>query len=313
MRTAFARALTELAARDSRVYLLTGDLGFSVLEPFRERFPQRFVNVGVAEQNMLGIAAGIAHAGNVVFVYSIANFPTLRCLEQIRNDVCYHGLPVRIVSVGGGLAYGSAGYTHHGVEDLAVMRALPGLSVFAPGDPLETQLITEKLLDLPGPAYLRLGKASEPVVHAAPPALEIGKAYELQSGHDLTLIATGGMLFAAREAAQELERQHALSVRLLSMHTVKPLDETAVVRAARETRLVVTCEEHSCIGGLGSAAADVIASLSNPRARLVKYALPDQPTEVVGSQRYLLGRLGTIVERVQSEAPELFRLRAAAG
>ncbi|MGC4092884.1 MAG: transketolase C-terminal domain-containing protein [Polyangiaceae bacterium] len=312
MRTAFARALLSLAARDPRVFLLTGDLGYSVLEPFRERFPERFVNVGVAEQNMLGIAAGLAHSGNVVFVYSIANFPTLRCLEQIRNDVCYHDLPVRVVSVGGGLAYGSAGYTHHGVEDLAVMRALPGMSVFAPGDPLETELITGALLDLKGPAYLRLGKANEPAVHRAAPALELGRALELQSGSDITLLATGGMLFAASEAARELEQRYAVSVRLLSVHTLKPLDEATITLAAQQTRLVVTCEEHSCIGGLGSAVADVMAALPNPRARLVKYALPDRASDVVGSQRYLLSRLGSIVDCVRREAPELCRERALA-
>lgn len=312
MRSAFARTLLDLAERDPRVFLLTGDLGFSVLEPFRERFPKRFVNVGVAEQNMLGIAAGLAHSGSIVFVYSIANFPTLRCLEQIRNDVCYHGLPVRVVSVGGGLAYGTAGYTHHGVEDLAIMRALPGMSVFAPGDPLETELITSALLDLPGPAYLRLGKAAEPAVHGAPPALVPGRAIQLQPGRDVTLVATGGMLFAAREAARELESLHGISVRLLSMHTLKPLDEAAIVSAATETRLVLTCEEHSSTGGLGSAVADVIASLPAPRARLVKFALPDRVSEVIGSQRYLLARLGTITERLRADAPELFDPRAIA-
>ena len=203
-------------------------------------------------------------------------------------------------------------YTHHGVEDLAVMRALPGLSVFAPGDPIETELITTALLDLPGPAYLRLGKASEPAVHEARPELVPGRAHLLQDGSDVTLIATGGMLFAAREAARELAARHGLSVRLLSMHTLKPLDELSVVRAANETRVVVTCEEHSCIGGLGSAVADVLAALPAPRARLVKFALPDRPSEVVGSQRYLLSRLGSIVERMQQQAPELFAARALA-
>jgi transketolase len=276
------------------------------LEPFAERVPERYVNIGVAEQNMLGIAAGLAHSGNVVFVYSIANFPTLRCLEQIRNDVVYHGLPVRIVSVGGGLAYGSAGYTHHGVEDLAVMRALPGLAVFAPGDPHETELITDALLAWPGPAYLRLGKAGEPCVHARPPELHLGRALLVRPGTDVTLFATGSMLKSAVDAACELEAANGLSVRVLSMHTLKPLDEAAIVAAARETSLLVSCEEHSTIGGLGSAVADVVASLSAPRARLVKFALPDAPSERVGSQRYLLSALGTIadlVRRVLARSP----------
>jgi transketolase len=288
-----------LAERDPRVWLLTGDLGFSVLEPFAARFPARFVNAGVAEQNMIGVAAGLAHSGKHVFVYSIANFPTLRCFEQIRNDVCYHGLPVRMVSVGGGLAYGAAGYTHHAVEDFATLRALPGLAVLAPGDPLETELLTQALAELPGPAYLRLGKAGEPAVHSELSSLTLGKALLVRPGSDVTLIATGGMLHGAVQAADELSKSEGLSVRVLSMHTLKPFDEAAVIAAASETRAVVSVEEHSCIGGLGSAVADVIAELPAPRARFSKFALPDRHLEKIGSQRYLLSELGTVAEHVR--------------
>jgi len=300
VRTAFSRTLFELAQRDRRIWLLTGDLGYSVLEPFFRELPERAVNVGVAEQNMAGVAAGLAHSGNVVFIYSIANFPTFRCLEQIRNDICYPGLPVRIVSVGGGLSYGSAGYTHHGVEDLAVMRALPGMTVLAPGDPIETELATHALVDLPGPAYLRLGKAGEPRVHAAPPEFAVGRAIRVRGGGDVTLLSTGGMLKSAVAAAEELEARDGLSVRVLSVHTLKPLDVAQVASAAVETRLVVTVEEHSRVGGLGSAVAEVLASMPAPRARLAVYALPDAPADVVGSQKYLLGRLGTIADHVRS-------------
>jgi transketolase len=299
VRGAFIRSLLTLAERDSRVWLLTGDLGFSVLEPFASRFPERFVNVGVAEQNMIGVAAGLAHSGKQVFVYSIANFPTLRCLEQIRNDVCYHGLPVRVVSVGGGLSYGTAGYTHHGVEDLAVLRALPGLAVLAPGDPLETELLTQALAELPGPAYLRLGKAGEPTVHGELASLTLGRALAVRSGNDLTLIATGGMLHATVQAADELAKADGLSVRVLSMHTLKPFDEAAVRAAAMETRAIVSVEEHSCVGGLGSAVADVVAQLSTSRARFSKFALPDRHLESIGSQRYLLSELGSIADHAR--------------
>jgi transketolase len=299
MRGAFARSLVALAERDPRVWLLTGDLGFSVLEPFAQRFPERFVNVGVAEQNMVGVAAGLAHSGKRVFVYSIANFPTLRCLEQIRNDVCYHGLPVRIVSVGGGVAYGAAGYTHHGVEDFAVLRALPGLAVLAPGDPRETELLVNALGDLPGPAYLRLGKAGEPEVHRDLPRLTLGRALVLRSGSDLTLIATGGMLYGAVQAAEELEKQDGLSVRVLSMHSLKPFDEAAVRAAASETRAILSVEEHSTIGGLGSAVADVLAEMPDRHARFAKFALPDRHLERIGSQRYLLSELGTIADQAR--------------
>jgi transketolase len=161
MRTTFIQTLCEIAERDERVWLLTADLGYSVLEPFAERFPSRFLNVGVAEQNMIGVAAGLAHSGKMPFVYSIANFPTLRCFEQIRNDVCYHEANVKIVAVGGGFAYGAQGYTHHGVEDLGVMRLLPNMIVVAPGDPVETRGATLAMAAHRGPCYLRLGKARE--------------------------------------------------------------------------------------------------------------------------------------------------------
>src|SRR5438270_3981333 len=159
MRLSFIRSLCEAAGRDARVHLLTADLGYSVVEPFAAAFPKRFTNVGVAEQNLIGVAAGLALCGKCVFVYSIANFPTLRCLEQIRNDVCYHNLNVKIVAVGGGLAYGPQGYTHHGLEDLGVMLLMPNMTVVAPGDPIETRLATRAIAQKPGPCYLRLGKA----------------------------------------------------------------------------------------------------------------------------------------------------------
>ena len=169
MRTTFIETLCDLAERDERIWLITGDLGFSVLERFSERFPERYINAGVAEQNMTGIAAGLAHSGLVVFTYSIANFPVMRCLEQIRNDVCYHNMNVNVVAVGGGFSYGTAGYTHHGVEDIAVMRAMPNMTVVAPADPYETRKATESVAAHAGPCYLRLGKSREPDVHDGEP------------------------------------------------------------------------------------------------------------------------------------------------
>src|SRR5712691_9917857 len=258
MRTAFFRALLELAAADERVNLVVGDLGFGVVEPFVERFPARFFNAGVAEQNMTGVAAGLALSGKTVFTYSIANFPTLRCLEQIRNDVCYHNANVKVVSVGGGLAYGNLGVTHHASEDVAIMRALPNMTVVAPGDPVEARLATRAVVALDGPCYLRLGKAGEPVVHTEEPDFQLGRALTLRDGSDLTLIASGGMLATADKVAKTLAAQ-GLGVRLLSMHTVKPIDREAVTRAAVETRYVFTLEEHSIEGGLGGAVAEVMA------------------------------------------------------
>lgn len=304
MRTAFIQRLEQLAAADDRICLVVGDLGYSVVESFAQRFPERFVNAGVAEQNMTGLAAGMALTGMVVFTYSIGNFPTLRCLEQIRQDVCYNRANVKIVAIGGGLAYGSLGVSHHATEDLAIMRALPGLTVVAPGDPVEAALATEAAAKTDGSCYLRLGKAGEPVVHEVVPEFELGRAIRIQDGDDFALIATGTMLSTARSVAQEMQRQGS-SPRLLSMHTVKPLDVEAVRAAALETGRVFTLEEHSVIGGLGGAVAEVLAEMSEPHAPLVRIGMRPVFTDRAGSQDYLKSLhkldLDSVLTTVQDE------------
>jgi transketolase len=310
MRNTFIDALVAAAGRDDRIHLLTADLGYSVLEKFRDAFPDRYTNVGVAEQNMIGIAAGMSLArGKIVFVYSIANFPTLRCFEQIRNDVCYHQARVIVVAVGGGLAYGAQGYTHHGIEDLAVLRALPGMTVVAPGDPVEVRLATEALADRPGPAYLRLGKGGEPRVHVDPPPFRIGRAISVRTGRDATLISTGAMLAEAVAAADALAGQ-GLAVGVLSMPTVKPLDEDAVLAAARGTGTIVTVEEHTVTGGLGSAVADVLAT-RGARCAFRKFGLPDELSRAVGSQAYLRRRAGDLTAVVRDLVQRTARPLAA--
>jgi transketolase len=304
MRTSFIKALLDLAAVDERIWLLNGDLGFSVLEPFRDRFPKRYVNVGVAEQNMTGIAAGLASCGHVVFTYSIANFPTLRCLEQIRNDACYHELPVKVVSVGGGYAYGAQGYTHHGLEDLGAMRLLPNMTVVAPGDPIETDLAVRAIVDLPGPCYLRLGKAGEPLVHHGRPDFALGRAIRLRDGDDVTLISTGGMLKHTMEVAEKLAAEENIEARVLSMHTLKPLDREAVRDAFGQTRGVVTVEEHSVTGGLGSAVADAIVEMGGPYRPLRKYGAPDCVNHAIGSQKYLQRLAGSVTGLVREVLQE---------
>jgi transketolase len=297
MRTAFIEELCKLAAADESIMLVCGDLGYSVLEVFAERFPDRFLNAGVAEQNMTGVAAGLAMTGRKVITYSIANFPVMRCLEQIRNDVCYHDLDVKVVAVGGGYAYGAQGYTHHGVEDLAVMRVLPGMTVLAPGDPVETRLAARAMLATPGPAYLRLGKAGETVVHAAEPDFAIGRAIQMRDGTDVTLISTGGVLPMVVEAARLLE-QRGTRARLLSMPCVAPLDADAVERAATETRLVVTVEEHGP-GGLTSAVAEVLAC-RGATARLLPMRLPRRAMHLAGDQAQLRAGHGLSSEGIVS-------------
>lgn len=286
MRTAFIEALNAMADEDERVCLIVGDLGYSVIEAFANKHPNQFVNAGVSEQNMIGLAVGMALTGKVVFTYSIGNFGTLRCLEQIRNDVCYHRANVKVVAVGGGLAYGNLGVTHHASEDVAIMRALPNMTVVAPGDPVEARLATRAAVALDGPCYLRLGKAGEPVVHTVEPDFELGRALTLRDGSDLTLIASGGMLATADKVAKALAAQ-GLSVRLLSMHTVKPIDRQAVTRAAVETRYVFTLEEHSVEGGLGGAVAEIMAELDPGHAALKRIGLRPEFNKTVGDQNYL--------------------------
>lgn len=290
MRTAFFRVLCELAEQDERITLVTGDLGFGVVEPFAKRFPEQFLNVGVAEQNMTGVAAGIALCGKTVFTYSIANFPTLRCLEQIRNDVCYHKANVKVVAVGGGFSYGALGMTHHATEDLAIMRALPEIMVVAPGDPWETECATREIANHDGPCYLRLGRAGEPMVHTSQPAFELGKAIIVRDGDDLTLISTGGMLATTLKAAERLAA-NGLNARVLSMHTIKPIDSDAIEKAAAETGAILAIEEHSVVGGLGGAVAEVVAELPS-RALFRRLGIPPIFVSEVGSQEYLRERCG---------------------
>jgi transketolase len=297
MREAFFRALVGLAEQDERVHLIVGDLGFGVVEEFARRFPQRFLNAGVAEQNMTGIAAGLALSGKIVFTYSIANFPILRCLEQVRNDVCYHNASVKIVAVGGGLAYGALGATHHATEDLAILRALPRMVVVAPGDPLEAEAATRAVAAHAGPCYLRLGRAGEAKVHRAPIDFALGKAIELRQGSDVTLISTGGMLATAMQAA-ELLQDADVQARVLSMHTVKPLDTAAIESAVRETGAVFTLEEHSIVGGLGGAVAEFLAESSVAVVVFKRFGLPSEFSPFVGSQEYIRAHHGLSAEAV---------------
>jgi len=295
VRGAFFQTLMELAESDERIYLLVGDLGFGVVEPFLHKFPKRFLNVGVAEQNLAGLGAGIALTGRVVFTYSIANFPIFRCLEQIRNDVCYHRANVKIVSIGGGYSYGALGMTHHATEDLAILRALPEMTVVAPGDPGEVREATRAIVAHEGPCYLRLGRAGEPTIHSSLPDFQLGKAIRVRDGDALTLVSTGALLQTAVKVADLLAAK-GVQVRVLSMHTIKPLDQEAVLAAARETRAVVTLEEHSVIGGLGGAVAECLAESGELRVPFKRIGIPSTFSSDIGSQEYLRAKCGLSAE-----------------
>ena len=291
MRSAFFTALVNAAEANPNLVLIVGDLGFGVVETFARRFPKQFLNIGIAEQNMIGVAAGLALSGKTVFVYSIANFPTIRCLEQIRNDVCYHKADVKVVSVGGGLSYGSLGMSHHATEDIAIMRSLPGLTVLAPGDPSEAQFATKAIASQHGPAYLRLGRAGEEDAGCGAFPFTIGKATQLRDGDDITLIATGAMLPTTLRVADKLGGQ-GYQARVLSMHTLKPFDSDAVLDAAEATGAILTIEEHSVMGGLGSIVAEALAESDLPPIAFKRMGLPSAFISEAGSQIYLREKLG---------------------
>lgn len=306
MRTAFIQTLIECARADERIWLLVGDLGYSVVEPFKEEFPDRFINIGVAEQNMTGIATGLALSGKIVFIYSIANFVTLRCLEQIRNDACYHDADVKIVGVGAGFVYGSQGMTHHATEDIAIMRALPRMTVISPSDPVETELATRAIIRQHGTCYLRLTKAKEKIIHKTYPYFEIGKAIPFKAGNDITIICTGSATQRAIQASEHLEKL-GIEAGVLIMHTIKPVDVQAIMKIAGETRAIVTLEEHSITCGLGSAVAEILAETDVPHLHFKRLGVKDDYCRVVGDQEYLCDTLGLCIDDIVKAIQHLLK------
>jgi transketolase len=303
MRNNFIATLADVAAENPKIWLLSGDLGYSVLEPFAARFPDRYLNMGVAEQNMAGVAAGIALSGNTVFVYSIGNFPTLRCLEQIRNDICYHGADVKVVAVGAGYAYGSQGYTHHAIEDVAIMSTLPGMEVFVPCDPIEARVATQAIAASGRPSYLRLSRAGEPLLHSSPPK-DLRRPGVLRQGRDVIIFASGPIASACLAAADRLATED-LTVGVLTVPCIKPFDDAFAREVANGARLFVTVEEHILRGGLH---AGVLASLSlvQHRPPVLGLAIPEPTGKITkaGDREVLLEAAGlsaeTIAKRVRS-------------
>lgn len=282
MRNAFIEELTALAAVHDNIALIVGDLGFNVIEPFADRFPDRFVNAGVAEQNMTGVAAGMASEGYHVFTYSIANFPTFRCAEQIRNTVDYHRLAVTVVAVGAGLAYGSAGYSHHAVQDYALMRSMPGMMIAAPGDPLEVRACLRWLIANPGPSYLRLGKAGEPSFHAEIPDVAPGRWLTIREGQNV-LLSTGAALGSAIERADTTHPGYGVATLPLWSMATKEAQCDTIARYDR----VVTLEDHLADGGFGSWMLEAASRSPELLPRLELIALDPNVCGMVAGQEAL--------------------------
>ncbi len=296
MRDTFVKTLISLAEKDKDIELITGDLGFGVLKPFWEKLPDQFTNAGIAEQNMTTAAAGMALEKKKVFTYSIGNFPTLRCLEQIRNDCAYHNANVNIVCVGGGFVYGSLGMSHHATEDIAVMRSLPGVTVVCPGDLVEAAEATKAIAEYPGTCYLRLGRGGEKQVHTEIRDFHIGKAIRIKEGQKIAVFSTGAILGEVTDATLQLEK-NGISVEQYSFPTVKPLDQDAVLDCSNRFDKIITVEEHNIMGGFGSAVAEVMAE--NPaKARLIRIGINDEYCSIVGTQEYLRDQYGFSTDKI---------------
>lgn len=286
MRDTFVRTLLEIAKKDKNVYIITGDLGFGVLKPFWTELPDQIINAGIAEQNMTSIAAGLAMQGKTVYTYSIGNFPTLRCIEQIRNDCAYHNANVKVVCVGGGFVYGSLGMSHHATEDIAMMRSLPDVTVLAPGDLVEAECATKAIYETPGTCYLRLGRGGEKRIHEKLDGFTIGKAIKIQKGEKVAVFSTGAIFDEVNEACEELKEQGIIPT-VYTFPTVKPIDKEVILECAKTHKAIVTVEEHNLSGGFGSAVAEVLAETDGVKAKLVRVALDDRYSCIVGSQKYL--------------------------
>ncbi|MDR0377815.1 MAG: transketolase family protein [Spirochaetaceae bacterium] len=302
-REIYGRTLAEMGKTDSRIVGLTADLAkTTAIVHFADAFPERFFNVGIAEQNMMGIAAGLAKAGLIPFASTMAVFAALRAGEQVRTDIAYQNLPVKIIATHGGISFGHAGTTHHCTEDLAIMRSIANMTVVVPADGLETSRAVRACVDIPGPVYIRIGRGFEPPCYENEDhPFEIGKAVLMRDGTDITVICCGIAVLQSVQAAKTLAEQDHLSVRVINMHTIKPLDREAVLNAVTDTRRILTVEEHNVSGGLGDAVGGVIAE-SGKGCVFKKHGIQDE-FAVIGYAEDLYAHYGLdsngIVDKVR--------------
>ena len=290
MRTTFINTLRDLARKDERIFLITIDMGYSVLEQFREEFPDRFLNTGIAEQNAIGVAAGLALSGKIVYVYSIIPFVTMRCFEQVRLDLAYNNANVKLVGIGAGMTYGPFGASHHSIEDIAIMRSIPNMTVLCPGDPIETEQLILQSYEIKSPVYIRLGKNGEPKIHSEETKIKLGHATQVTEGNDLILITTSNMLEKGKKWVDEW-KEEGISARLISMHTIKPFDVQTVKELIDYNIPIITLEEHNIIGGLGSAVAEVIAE-SGKAVSFTRIGVPDKYSHYVVSHEFQREKFG---------------------
>ncbi len=275
MRNAFISTIHGLSKDDKDLMVLVADNGAIVFDQFRKDFPNQFLNCGIAEANMIGVAAGMAMSGKRPYIYTITNFMTMRAFEQIRCDICLHNADVKVVGIGGGFKYSTLGPTHHAIEDVALMRALPNMTVIWPASPIEVKLAVKAIAKIEGPVYLRMGTNREPEVFEKEYPFEIGKAVQIKEGTDVTIVVAGPLAFDVLKAYEILEKE-GINTRIIDMHTVKPIDKEIILKAAKETGAIITVENHSIIGGLGSAVAEVLAEDYNGNVRFKRLGIRDE-------------------------------------
>lgn len=293
MRRDFVKQVVEEMGRDPNIFFLTGDLGFNALEPIQSRFPDRFLNVGIMEQHMVGMASGLALEGKKVIAYSIAPFAVMRPYEQIRDDVCYHNLDVKIIGAGGGYNYASHGVTHHTIEDVAITRVLPHMAVLSPGYSWEAKEATHAALLHNGPVYMRLGKSPGIAYEKPSFRFALGRGYVVRKGEAIVIVSTGNVLDLVQKTADLLEEALHTPVCVLSMPSLKPFDEKLLLRHARTARGVFTIEEHSTIGGLGSIVSEILFNNGLRELAFGSFGLPaDSFLKAVGDRDYLLKKVG---------------------
>ena len=297
MRNAFAAEITEIAGKDERLILLMGDIGNHLFDRYKERYPERFYNCGVAEANMIGVAAGLASSGFRPVCYTITPFATTRCLEQIRVDLCYHRVPVVVVGTGAGLSYASLGATHHSCEDLAMLRVLPEMTVLCPGDPLEVRACIRAAVKADGPVSMRIGKKGEQAIHEEVPEIKIGKCTVVKEGTSVCLLNAGNTLPLALQAATELDAL-GFPTEVVSFHSIKPLDEDYLSRAFTRFYVVATVEEHSILGGLGSSVAEWISERNGTKPQFFRFGTSDEFLRVAGDQAYARKLYGLTAENL---------------
>ncbi len=303
MRFAVVQTIYQAALKNKNIYFLTGDLGSACENEFKTNIPKQYLNMGLSEQNMIGVAAGLALSGMKVFAYSITPFVTMRCFEQVKNDLCYQNLDVTLIGIGGGLIYGPYGNTHCSIEDIAVMRVLPNMKIVCPANPVDAQELTKQVIKLRGPTYIRIGRGKEPVPEKEF-KVDFGKGLVVKKGDDITIFSTGTVLTEAEKAARLLEEK-GINTELIHLHTVKPIDKKIILDRMNKRKAIFTLEDHSIIGGLGGAVAELISEERKKRPIFKRFGVNDVYLKEIGSQAYLRDRHGISGNKIARKILEL--------